>query len=68
VINSTRPRRGATLRELPSIDILCDAQRSKYPRTMTGVLREKYEFPVHEVNVNLPGWVWCHENHWLQQL
>ena len=32
---------------------------------VTGVLREVlYEFPVHEVNVNLPSWVMVlNENH-----
>ncbi len=35
---------------------------------MMSVLREVlYEFPVHEVNVNLPGWVMVlGDNHWLR--
>ena len=38
-------------------------------KILLGVLREAlYEFPVHEVNVNLPSWVMVlDDKHWLRQ-
>ncbi|MFS1512337.1 stage IV sporulation protein A [Chengkuizengella sp. SCS-71B] len=74
IVNSTRP-------DHPDTNQLCEdlSQRYDIPvmpmsvdtmgeREMTSVLREVlYEFPVHEVNVNLPSWVMVlDENHWLR--
>ncbi|MDP5273791.1 stage IV sporulation protein A [Chengkuizengella axinellae] len=74
IVNSTHPEHPETIE-------LCEELSSRYDiavmpmsvdtmgeREMTSVLREVlFEFPVHEVNVNLPSWVMVlDENHWLR--
>ncbi len=74
VVNSTNPRGDraqALLLEIsekydvPSVALSVDEMREE---DVMGVLREVlYEFPVHEVNVNLPSWVMVlKDNHWLR--
>ena len=71
VINSTRPRSEEALQRAQRAgreirhsgdDTECATMTED---DVTGVLREVlYEFPVHEVNVNLPSWVMVlNENH-----
>jgi stage IV sporulation protein A len=74
VVNSTNPR-GDTAQQLlleisekydvPAIALSVDDMRED---DVMGVLREVlYEFPVHEVNVNLPSWVMVlNDSHWLR--
>ncbi|NDI34345.1 stage IV sporulation protein A [Chengkuizengella sediminis] len=74
IVNSTQP-------DHPDTHQLCEDLSHRYDipvmpmsvdsmgeREMTSVLREVlFEFPVHEVNVNLPSWVMVlDENHWLR--
>ncbi|MEK3787762.1 MULTISPECIES: stage IV sporulation protein A [Paenibacillus] len=74
VINSTRPNSEETLQlrsELAAkydIPVMTLSAATMTEDDVTGVLREVlYEFPVHEVNVNLPSWVMVlSENHWLR--
>lgn len=74
VINSTKPYAPETeaLRQelAEKYDIPCLALSVEHmdERDVLNVLRELlYEFPVHEVNVNLPSWVMVlKEDHWLR--
>lgn len=74
IINSTRPRSEETLHlrnELAAkydIPVMTMSVASMGEEDVMSVLREVlYEFPVHEVNVNLPSWVMVlEENHWLR--
>ncbi len=75
LINSTRPRseEAQSLRgelqekyDVPVVALSADSMTE--PEVMM-ILREVlFEFPVHEVNVNLPSWVMVLESgHWLRQ-
>jgi len=74
IINSTRPRSEEALHlrnELAAkydIPVMTMSVASMGEEDVMSVLREVlYEFPVHEVNVNLPSWVMVLEdNHWLR--
>ncbi|MFC5531739.1 stage IV sporulation protein A [Cohnella yongneupensis] len=74
VINSSRPKSEEALAlrsELAAkydIPVLTLSAATMGEEEVFGVLREVlYEFPVHEVNVNLPSWVMVlNENHWLR--
>lgn len=74
IINSTRPRSEEALHlrnELAAkydIPVMTMSVASMGEEDVMSVLREVlYEFPVHEVNVNLPSWVMVlEENHWLR--
>jgi stage IV sporulation protein A len=74
ILNSTTPNSEATLKlrnelaekyDIPVIPLSVATMGE--PEVMS-VLREVlYEFPVHEVNVNLPSWVMVlNERHWLR--
>lgn len=74
ILNSTTPNSEATLRlrnelaekyDIPVIPLSVATMGE--PEVMS-VLREVlYEFPVHEVNVNLPSWVMVlNDRHWLR--
>lgn len=74
IVNSTRPQSDAVL-ELRSelqakhdVPVVAMSVANMNEDDMMSVLREVlYEFPVHEVNVNLPSWVMVlGENHWLR--
>ncbi|GAB2692454.1 stage IV sporulation protein A [Paenibacillus thermoaerophilus] len=74
IINSTRPHSEDT-QELRSdlaakydIPVIAMSVATAGEDEILGVMREVlYEFPVHEVNVNLPSWVMVlEENHWLR--
>jgi len=74
LINSTDPK-GQQCQDLRSslaakydIPVLALSAATMGEQEVTSVLREVlYEFPVHEVNVNLPSWVMVlEENHWLR--
>ena len=75
LINSTQPYSPETealrheLSEKYDIPCLAMSVEQMDDRDATNVLREVlYEFPVHEVNVNLPSWVMVlKEEHWLRQ-
>lgn len=75
VINSTQPKSLETealrteLTEKYDIPCLALSADQMTESDATDVLREAlYEFPVHEVNVNLPSWVMVlNEEHWLRQ-
>ncbi|GEN31817.1 stage IV sporulation protein A [Cerasibacillus quisquiliarum] len=75
VINSTQPNAPETenlrqeLVELYDIPVLAINVETMTEHDVYNVLREAlYEFPVLEVNVNLPSWVMVlREDHWLQQ-
>jgi stage IV sporulation protein A len=75
LINSTQPHSPETealrheLAEKYDIPCLALSVEQMDERDVTGVLREVlYEFPVHEVNVNLPSWVMVlKEEHWLRE-
>ncbi|GAA0353000.1 stage IV sporulation protein A [Bacillus horti] len=75
VINSTQPQSPETealrieLGERYDIPCLALSVEHMEERDVTGVLREVlFEFPVHEVNVNLPSWVMVlNDEHWLRQ-
>ncbi|SDR84735.1 stage IV sporulation protein A [Paenibacillaceae bacterium GAS479] len=74
IINSTHPKseeaqqlRGE-LQAKYDIPVMALSAASMGEEEVISVLREVlYEFPVHEVNVNLPSWVMVlNENHWLR--
>lgn len=74
IINSMKPY-GEPAQELRSelqskydIPVLAMSAATMGEEEVLGALREVlYEFPVHEVNVNLPSWVMVlNENHWLR--
>lgn len=75
LINSTQPYIAETeslrheLAEKYDIPCLALSVEQMDERDIMNVLREVlYEFPVHEVNVNLPSWVMVlKEDHWLRQ-
>jgi stage IV sporulation protein A len=74
VINSTRPKSEEALQlrnELQAkydIPVMTLSVATMGEEEVISVLREVlYEFPVHEVNVNLPSWVMVlNDNHWLR--
>jgi stage IV sporulation protein A len=74
IINSTRPRSEEAIQlrgELQAkydIPVITMSVATMGEEEVMSVLREVlYEFPVHEVNVNLPSWVMVlNENHWLR--
>ncbi|UOF89736.1 stage IV sporulation protein A [Fodinisporobacter ferrooxydans] len=74
VVNSTRPTSVETeqlrvqLAEKYDIPVLALSVANISTDDIMGVLREAlYEFPVHEVNVNLPSWVMVlDQDHWLR--
>jgi len=74
VVNSTHPQSTETnllrteLEEKYDIPVIAMSVASMGEEEVLGVLREAlYEFPVHEVNVNLPSWVMVlEEKHWLR--
>ncbi len=75
VINSTEPHSQKTsllreeLMEEHDIPVLAMSVETMTEHDVYSVLREAlFEFPVLEVNVNLPSWVMVlKENHWLRQ-
>ncbi|PFN78784.1 stage IV sporulation protein A [Bacillus sp. AFS076308] len=75
VVNSAQPYHPATetlrssLSEKYDIPVLAMSVESMRDSDVLNVLREAlYEFPVLEVNVNLPSWVMVlRENHWLRE-
>lgn len=75
LINSTQPNSPQTealrhgLVEKYDIPCLALSVEQMDERDILNVLREVlYEFPVHEVNVNLPSWVMVlNEDHWLRE-
>src|SRR5690625_3500051 len=75
IVNSTQPTREETeilrqeLVEKYDIPVLAMSIESMTEHDVNNVLRESlYEFPVLEVNVNLPSWVMVlKENHWLRE-
>jgi stage IV sporulation protein A len=75
VVNTTRPYHPDTeelrqqLNEKYDIPVLAMSVESMTEHDVYNVLREAlYEFPVCEVNVNLPSWVMVlNENHWLRE-
>ena len=75
IINSARPYQHETellrqeLQEKYDIPVLAMSVETMRENDVLNVLREAlYEFPVLEVNVNLPSWVMVlKENHWLRQ-
>jgi len=74
IVNSARPKseEAQALRgELAAkydIPVMAVSAATMGEEEVMGVLREVlYEFPVHEVNVNLPSWVMVlNEGHWLR--
>ncbi|KMY54623.1 stage IV sporulation protein A [Bacillus sp. FJAT-27231] len=74
IVNSARPHHAETeslresLVEKYDIPVVAMSVESMRETDVMSVLREAlFEFPVHEVNVNLPGWVMVlKENHWLR--
>jgi stage IV sporulation protein A len=74
IVNSTKPNGEAALEirnELQAkhdIPVVTASVANMTEDDMMSVMREVlYEFPVHEVNVNLPSWVMVlDENHWLR--
>ncbi|GLI07257.1 MULTISPECIES: stage IV sporulation protein A [Paenibacillus] len=74
IVNSTRPQSDAVIElrnELQAkhdVPVVAMSVANMSEDDMMSVLREVlYEFPVHEVNVNLPSWVMVlEENHWLR--
>ncbi|GIQ71033.1 stage IV sporulation protein A [Xylanibacillus composti] len=74
IINSTQPNGPEALAlrdelaEKYDIPVMTMSVAEMTERDMLSVLREVlYEFPVHEVNVNLPSWVMVLEDrHWLR--
>ncbi|TCS93405.1 stage IV sporulation protein A [Hazenella coriacea] len=75
LLNTTRPysEQAQALRselvEKYDIPVIPISVASMSEEDILGVMREVlYEFPVHEVNVNLPGWVMVlDEEHWLRR-
>ncbi|RAL22641.1 stage IV sporulation protein A [Thermoflavimicrobium daqui] len=59
----------AELSEKYDIPVIALSVASMSEQDILGVLREAlFEFPVHEVNVNLPSWVMVlNEDHWLRR-
>jgi stage IV sporulation protein A len=74
IVNSTKPQSESAielrnqLQAKHDVPVVSMSVASMSEDDMMGVLREVlYEFPVHEVNVNLPSWVMVlEENHWLR--
>jgi stage IV sporulation protein A len=74
IINSTDPQGEAALElrgelaEKYDVPVMSMSVAQMGEREVTDVMREVlYEFPVHEVNVNLPSWVMVlDEKHWLR--
>ena len=75
IVNSARPTDKDTemlrqkLAEEHDVPVLCMSIETMNEHDVYNVLRESlFEFPVLEVNVNLPSWVMVlHENHWLKR-
>ncbi|MFB5661661.1 stage IV sporulation protein A [Alteribacillus sp. HJP-4] len=75
VVNTVRPHHPETqalrnkLEEEHDIPVLAMSIESMTEHDIHNVLREVlFEFPVHEVNVNLPSWVMVlRESHWLRE-
>ncbi|MBD1371633.1 stage IV sporulation protein A [Hazenella sp. IB182357] len=75
LLNSSRPyseqaqNLRAELAEKYDIPVVAISVATMGEEDILGVLREVlYEFPVHEVNVNLPSWVMVlDEEHWLRR-
>ncbi|SFL98084.1 stage IV sporulation protein A [Salibacterium qingdaonense] len=75
VINSVQPHHPETealrqqLMEEHDVPVLALSIESMTEHDIHNVLREVlFEFPVHEVNVNLPSWVMVlRDNHWLRE-
>lgn len=75
IVNSIHPEKPETrqlaseLAEKYDIPALALSVADMREEDMLSVLREVlYEFPVHEVNVNLPSWVMVlNDNHWLRE-
>lgn len=75
IVNSVRPYHPETealrqeLAEKHDIPVLAMSIESMTEQDINNVLREVlFEFPVHEVNVNLPSWVMVlKEDHWLRK-
>lgn len=75
VINSLQPNHPDTmalrgdLEERYDVPVLALSADTMGEREGLDVLREVlFEFPVHEVNVNLPSWVMVlHDEHWLRE-
>lgn len=75
IVNSARPTDKDTemlrqkLAEEHDVPVLCMSIETMNEDDVYNVLRESlFEFPVLEVNVNLPSWVMVlHENHWLKR-
>ncbi|WP_078553264.1 stage IV sporulation protein A [Bacillus alkalicellulosilyticus] len=75
VVNSAHPHHPETealrqeLSETHDIPVLAMSIESMTESDINNVLREVlFEFPVHEVNVNLPSWVMVlKDDHWLRQ-
>ncbi|MBM7645302.1 stage IV sporulation protein A [Scopulibacillus daqui] len=75
IVNSAHPHHPDTeslrreLAEKYDIPVLAQSVENMTEHDINNVLRETlYEFPVLEVNVNLPSWVMVlHENHWLRE-
>lgn len=74
IVNSTKPHSDAVqelrgeLQAKHDVPVVAMSVANMAEDDMMSVLREVlYEFPVHEVNVNLPSWVMVlEENHWLR--
>ncbi|WP_203361886.1 stage IV sporulation protein A [Bacillus sp. REN10] len=74
IVNSARPFHPETdslrdsLIEKYDIPVISMSVESMRETDVINVLKEAlFEFPVHEVNVNLPGWVMVlKDNHWLR--
>jgi stage IV sporulation protein A len=74
VLNSLNPRQDSTvalrdqLEEKYGIPVIALSVATMSEQEVLYVLQEVlYEFPVHEVNINLPGWVMVlDEKHWLR--
>jgi stage IV sporulation protein A len=75
IINTVRPQHPDTeamrqeLMAKHDVPVLALSVESMNEQDINSVLREVlFEFPVHEVNVNLPSWVMVlKEEHWLRQ-
>lgn len=75
LLNSTRPyseqaqQLRAELAEKYDIPVIAVSVATISEEDILGVMREVlFEFPVHEVNVNLPSWVMVlDEDHWLRR-
>ncbi|MFD2617651.1 stage IV sporulation protein A [Terrilactibacillus laevilacticus] len=75
IVNSTHPYHPNTealrneLAEKYDIPVLAQSVENITQQDINNILRETlYEFPVLEVNVNLPSWVMVlHDDHWLRQ-